>query len=137
MSNIQVVNVPDLPSASGFNDPDYFIIYQAGVAKKVPFSVLNSVLESEGGGNAGTSVVVSGSTQISLAAGTYLDKIIVIGTASSPVNVGLTDNGGEIIDDTIGFDGQLTYPLIDQYFSSAQTIYINGTFTIKIISWLI
>ena len=129
--------ISQLPAASALSDADLIPIVQAGVTKKATKAQVGASIIAAAAASQAIVVDVSGSDSIELAAGTYIQAIIITGS-TGPVNVGTTDNGGELVDDTVSTGVPLVYSLLpDPFYLGAQTIYFNGTFKVRLCVWLI
>ena len=129
--------ISQLPAASALSDADLIPIVQAGVTKKATKAQVGASIIAAAAASQAIVVDVSGSDSIELAAGTYIQAIIVTGS-TGPVNVGTTDNGGELVDDTVSTGVPLVYSLLpDPFDLGTQAIYFNGTFKVRLCVWLI
>ena len=129
--------ISQLPAASALSDADLIPIVQAGVTKKATKAQVGASIIAAAAASQAIVVDVSGSDSIELPAATYIQAIIITGS-TGPVNVGTTDNGGELVDDTVSTGVPLVYSLLpDPFFLGAQTIYFNGTFKVRLCVWLI
>lgn len=133
----ELKKISQLPAASSLSDADLFAVVQAGVTKKATKAqIAASVIASQSAAQV-VVVDVSGSADIELAAGTYIQAIIITGN-TGPVNIGTTDNGGELVDDTVSTGVPLVYSLLpDPFYQGAQDIYFNGTFKVRLCLWVI
>ena len=133
----ELKKISELPAASALSDADLIPVVQAGVTKKATKAQVGASIIGAAAASQAIVVDVSGSADIELAAGTYIQAIIVTGS-TGPVNVGTTDNGGELIDDTISTGVPLVYSLLpDPFYLGTQAIYFNGTFKVRLCVWLI
>lgn len=133
----ELKKISQLPAASSLSDADLIAVVQAGVTKKVTKAQLAASIIAGESASQVVIVPVTGSADIELPAGTYIQAIIVTGS-TGPVNIGTTDNGGELVDDTVATGVPLVYSLLPEpFYQGAQDIYFNGTFKARLCVWLI
>lgn len=74
-------------------------------------------------------ITVTGSEEVTVPAGSLLTHIVCTGSAG-PVKAGITDGGGELMDDVIG-TGALVYNT-SYFFATESTLWLTGTFTARL-----
>lgn len=74
--------------------------------------------------------------QVTIAANSLVEKIIIIGTASGTVNIGTSSGGNDLYDAEPFVNGSVVLSNLDLHYANSGTIYFSGhasNITVKVI----
>lgn len=134
MTEFVVVPVPSLPLASSVSDVDDLIGIQAGVTKRFRRGdIVATAPVGESAPLVNSAVIVTGSEEIPVAAGSVIMAAILHG--SGPAKIGTTTGAGNIVDEALVSGIAAVYPAIGWHFPTAGILYFTGNFNVTLLFW--